>query len=237
VFAIGEFTFTGNFHTDWGTYEMTINGGSYSDLFLLKLDYCMPSDSTLTIASCVPYLAPNNHTYDTSGQYIVQLSNEKGCDSILTINLTRYELQTLVSSSNDTLFAVEHPGLTYQWFDCQTQTPINNATASYFYPNNSGTYAVELSNNSCTARSNCITLDLNIDLIIYPNPTSENIFIDKNRNGEITARVYDAIGKLLKTELLKDEITPLDFSNYASGVYMLVLEGQQGLTTHKIIRE
>lgn len=237
LYAIGEFTFTGNFHTDWGTYNMTSNGGGYSDVFLLKLDYCVPSDSTLTIASCVPYLAPNNQTYDTSGQYIVQLSNEKGCDSILTINLTMYELQALISSRNDTLFAIEDSVFSYQWYDCQTQTPINNVTASYFYPSNSGTYAVELSNGSCSVRSNCITLDLNMDLLIYPNPTSENIFINKNRNGDITAKIYDAIGQLLKTKLLEDEITPLDFSNYASGVYMLILEGQHGLSTHKIIRE
>ncbi|MBL4650868.1 MAG: SBBP repeat-containing protein [Aureispira sp.] len=237
LYLIGDFSFTGNFHTDWGTYNMTANSGGYTDVLLLKLDYCAPSDSTLNIASCVPYLAPDNQTYDTSGQYIVQLSNEKGCDSILTINLTMHELQALISLRNDTLFSIENSGLTYQWYDCQTQNPINNATTSYFYPSNSGTYAVDLSNGSCSAPSNCITLDLNIDLLIYPNPTSENIFIDKNRNGEITAKIYDAIGQLLKTKLLKDKITPLDFSNYTSGVYLLVLEGQHGLSTHKIIRE
>jgi hypothetical protein len=237
LYAVGEFTFTGNFHTDWGTYNMTANSNGYSDVLLLKLDYCLPSDSTLTVASCTPYLAPNNQIYDNSGQYTIHLSNTRGCDSILTIDLTRYELQALVSSRNDTLFATADTGVTYQWYDCQTQSPIANETAAFFYPSTSGTYGVELSNGSCSIRSSCITLDLNLDILIYPNPTPGNISINKNRNEDMTLKVYDAIGQLLTTQVLKDEITALNFTDYAAGVYMLVLEGQQGRSTHKIIRE
>ncbi|BDS11941.1 SBBP repeat-containing protein [Aureispira anguillae] len=237
LYMVGEFTFTGNFHTDFGTYNMTANSNGHSDVLLLKLDYCAPSDSTLVVASCEPYLAPNNQTYDSSGQYIVRLSNAKGCDSILTINLTRYEIPVSLFSRNDSLFAVTDTNLTYKWYDCQSQTYINNETAPFLRPSNSGSYAVEVSNGQCSVRSSCFLLDLNLDLLIYPNPTAGNISINKNHHGEITAKVYDAIGELIGTALLDDQITTLDLSRYPSGVYMLVLEHQQGISTHKIIRE
>lgn len=238
LFALGEFTFTGNFHTDWGTYNMTANSNGYSDVLLLKLNYCAPSDSTLIVHSCAPYVAPNNQTYDTSGLYTFNLSNARGCDSTLNIDLRMYELQALISSRNDTLFAETNTGLTgftYAWYDCNAQAFINNETNSFFIPNRSGSYAVKISDGGCTLLSTCFTK--NLDLIIYPNPTAGNIFINKNNNGEITAKIYDSIGELIHRKLLTDEITPLDFSDYPAGVYMLVLEGQHGLTTHKIVRE
>jgi hypothetical protein len=240
LFAVGEFTFTGNFHTDWGTYNMTANSGGHADVLLLKLKFCAPSYSTLNISSCIPYLAPDNQTYNTTGQYRINLTNSRGCDSILTLNLTMYELEALVSSRNDSLFAETNPGitgLTYSWYDCNAQAFIYNATSSVFYPEHSGTYAVKISNADCSILSTCITIDENLDLFIYPNPTLGDLFINKNDNGEITARIYDAIGELINTELLKDKITPLDFSNYPSGVYMIVLEDSNGLTSHKIVKE
>ncbi len=240
LFAIGEFTFTGNFHTDWGIFNMTPNGGSYSDVLLLKLKFCTPSDSTLNVSSCIPYLAPNNQTYDSSGQYTIALSNSRGCDSTITLNLSRYELQALISSRNDTLFAETNAGVsgfTYAWYDCNAQAFISNETASFFYPSRSGSYAVKISDGDCDVLSTCITIDQNLDLLIYPNPTAGDLIINKNDHGAITSRVYDAIGKLIYTKILTDKITPLDFSDYPSGVYMIVLEGQDELTSHKIIKE
>lgn len=92
-------------------------------------------------------------------------------------------------------------------------------------------------NNSSTTLDAFDKNSTALELSIYPNPTTGNVFINKNKNKDMTANVYDLRGKLMATKLLKDQITPFDFSNYPSGVYMLILEGREGLSSHKIIKE
>ena len=75
------------------------------------------------------------------------------------------------------------------------------------------------------------TLKNNKNIILYPNPTSSNIFIGGEFN---KVRLYDLFGR----ELLKSTSNQLDLSNLPNNVYMIKLEDNQGkiIVTGKIIK-
>lgn len=75
---------------------------------------------------------------------------------------------------------------------------------------------------------------LNNNLIYYPNPTNEKVFISsKNLTPEIEFEVYNNIGQLLiKQKLINDYI---DFSRFVKGIYLIVPISEQYLP-FKIIK-
>ena len=74
---------------------------------------------------------------------------------------------------------------------------------------------------------------------IYPNPTSGNIFLDitlldtKQRN---FIRLYDAVGRLLLTEQINQNLTPVVIRGPA-GIYLLDIHLGNNVMKWKIIKE
>jgi hypothetical protein len=68
---------------------------------------------------------------------------------------------------------------------------------------------------------------------IYPNPASSEIYFNTNiLMGEV--KVYNCMGELVKSADLRTD-RKMDLSFLSSGVYTLVLENDQSLTTHKVV--
>jgi len=67
---------------------------------LYKNTTCIPTSSTINVTACDIYIAPDGTEYTESGQYTATIENAKGCDSIITINLT---INTSSYSTIDTL--------------------------------------------------------------------------------------------------------------------------------------
>jgi hypothetical protein len=68
---------------------------------------------------------------------------------------------TNVMTSNGVL-SVAAAAIDYQWVDCDNgNAPILGATGATFAPSASGTYAVELSAEGCSASSSCVAINLN----------------------------------------------------------------------------
>jgi len=61
-----------------------------------------------------------------------------------------------------------------------------------------------------------------VDVTIYPNPTSDKIYISKTNTMEFRGEVIDANGKRLQQFTLTD-LLEIDFSPYALGHYSIVL--------------
>lgn len=59
-----------------------------------------------------------------------------------------------------------------------------------------------------------------IQIIAYPNPTADVLYIDNVMNS--TIRLYSADGRLLQVQKASDSRIELNISNYASGIYILV---------------
>jgi hypothetical protein len=76
----------------------------------------------------------------------------------------------------------------------------------------------------------------NLDIVIYPNPTSNTFIIDKGINSEISVYVFDNMGKLIVSKTSNNQITRIDISNYSPGIYYLYISNGVNTTTEKIIK-
>ena len=75
---------------------------------------------------------------------------------------------------------------------------------------------------------------------VYPNPVQNNVLIDLNGVSETlkSIKVMDLTGRSVK-ELsgVKNGIVEIDFSSYASGVYSILLQGEQSTITKRVIKK
>ncbi|MFC4635347.1 T9SS type A sorting domain-containing protein [Dokdonia ponticola] len=75
---------------------------------------------------------------------------------------------------------------------------------------------------------------------IYPNPAQDQLFIDTHKISEAyTITIFDVQGKqLVQTSEKSFEVTPIQIQNWASGVYFVRLESQNGvMTTQRFIKK
>ncbi|MCZ4410777.1 T9SS type A sorting domain-containing protein, partial [Cryomorphaceae bacterium 1068] len=91
---------------------------------------------------------------------------------VLDTEVTLEEGNILISSAT---------GVTYQWIDCATEEPIEGATNQFFVALEEGEYAVILTQNNCSATSECIPTSTPCESP-YPdvNPESLNATILPN---------------------------------------------------------
>ena len=115
---------------------------------------------TIALTAC-DSLVWNGINYTSSGIYNQILTNLSGCDSLVTLDLGIISVDTSVSYviSSSTLTALA-PNATYQWLDCNNNnTPVAGETNQNFSPTSNGNYAVEVTQNGCTAISNCYQIN------------------------------------------------------------------------------
>ena len=115
---------------------------------------------TIALTAC-DSLVWNGINYTSSGIYNQTLTNLSGCDSVVTLDLGIISVDTSVSYviSSSTLTALA-PNATYQWLDCNNNnTPVAGETNQNFSPTSNGNYAVEVTQNGCTAISNCYQIN------------------------------------------------------------------------------
>lgn len=119
----GNYTWTSS-----GIYSDTlINSAGCDSVLTINLTVNYPSISPLLISECISYQSPSgNYTWTNSGIYYDTIPNEKGCDSILIIDLTIYN----PSNSTITISACKNwisPSGNYVWTNSgvYTDTIVN----------------------------------------------------------------------------------------------------------------
>lgn len=124
-----------------------------------KKSECTSTNSSINETSCNSYTSPSGkYTWIASGVYKDTIQNFSCCDSVITINLTIKKVDTAVSSTGNVLTA-HAQGATYQWINCATNEPVPNATSSTL-STATGTYAVQVTQNGCTAISSCYSVTM-----------------------------------------------------------------------------
>ena len=151
VLIIGYYQDTADFDPGPGTFNLMSKGGY--DIFIQKLNQCAPNTGTDVITSCDSsytwidgntYIANNNTATDT-------LINVKGCDSVVTLNLT-------FSNSNTGVNVITACD-SITWIDGNTYTASNN-TATDTLTNANGCDSI-------------VTLDLTINTVDTSVTTSD----------------------------------------------------------------
>nr|NQU90719.1 T9SS type A sorting domain-containing protein [Bacteroidota bacterium] len=178
--------------------------------------------------------------WQTEGGNFLQAT---GCDTLGWYNLSVVAIDTTVTISNDTLFAL--PGYeVYQWLDCNTMLPIPGADAFFFQPEVSGSYAVIVTQNDCVDTSGCFQIVisgmqklLSRDVSIYPNPFSNQVFIEVKTCGEIDISVYSIRGTKLLSTVVNSSLKRLDLSYLESGIYFIKVKGNDILRVERLVKK
>ena len=166
------------------------------------------------------------------------------CDSIMTINVTVTSMNTGVTRNGITLTATE-TSATYRWLDCGNSfAPINGEISQSFTPSVNGSYAVEITKNSCVDTSSCEQIASvginesvsNNSLVLYPNPTSSILNIDTKGERIESVRIFNVSGQLMESELNNNN-NSIDVSNYQSGLYIIQVETQNGTALSRFIKK
>jgi hypothetical protein len=165
------------------------------------------------------------------GTYTEPFATMFGCDSIVTLNVTFYEVEVGVTADTYILTADE-ASATYQWLDCNEDwMAVSGATDQSFEPVLNGSYAVIVDDGTCVDTSDCydiVALSLGEDEInllkVYPNPTSGQFTVElTGAEAEAVLRLHDASGRLIRESLVNNETIVAFNTDLAPGVYFISL--------------
>jgi uncharacterized delta-60 repeat protein len=136
-------------------------------------------------------------------------------------------------------------GAIYQWIDCDNgNTPIAGETDQTFTATANGNYAVEVTKNSCTEISNCITVTtVGIEEVqtgntwkIYPNPATDAVYIDLGKQSNATVDILDINGRIVKKTNIMTQGT-IDVSTLTPGTYYLKIQTESNFKIEKLIKQ
>jgi hypothetical protein len=214
----------------------------------LDLTINNPTTGTDVQTACKSFTWIDGITYTTNNNtatFNIIGGAANGCDSLVTLNLTVNTVDNSITNNSPTLTS-NAIGATYQWLDCNNENaPISGETNQSFTATVNGDYAVEVTQNSCTDTSICVTVNNvgiediqpNIyNLSIYPNPSHGIFTVEYNYNEPVQIEVLTIHGKqILKSELTENS-NVINLSGHPVGMYFINFSfGDFQKVTRKII--
>ncbi len=237
----------GNNYTSSAIFTDTIPNASGCDSIIsVNLIVNNSSASSINPVACRSYLSPAGNSYTASGNFTDTIPNASGCDSIISVSLTVIQVDTSTSLNGATLMA-NASGLQYQWINCSTNSPVQGATSQMFLATSNGSYAVVVTDGSCSDTSSCVPVvsvgtdatTFSSDFSVFPNP-SENIFtLSSTRSLEqAVITITDIQGRVLINLSNQDgKIVTIDMSPYESGIYILRVSEQEQTSSIRIMKK
>lgn len=173
--------------------------------------------------------------------HLSNLTSLGGCDSTYSTTINVATVDTTITVNGPTLTS-NAVGATYVWINCGTSLPVGVTTAD-FTPVSGGSFAVQVTQGSCTEQSYCYSVPVgllensgNTAFTIFPNPAGNQISIDMNAFGnEIRFSIFDVTGKLITSnEFTNPGIysTPIDLSK---GVYLIQIQSENHTGIQRLI--
>ncbi|MCB0707116.1 MAG: PKD domain-containing protein [Saprospiraceae bacterium] len=241
--------------------------GTY-DVVLTATAACAPNDpvvseTTITVADSSGYFESTFNTticqgdsillgdeYQSStGTYVFTLPSQAGCDSTVTAILAVSSINTNVMVDDMSLSA-DMFATSYQWVNCENgNSPIAGATEQTFFPSVSGSYAVEITENGCTATSDCYevvivgtnapALEL-IQIDISPNPFVDQLALQvfPVLKGQVLLEIVDPLGRIVFAERQEGlDARMLDLSTLPAGMYWLRIRQEKLAFTKAILKQ
>lgn len=233
--------------TQSGLYTDTLtNAVGCDSLLTIDLTISNTSSATLSDTSCSIYTSPSgNYMWTTSGTYQDTLSNQAGCDSLLTINLTIPTIDTTVTNGGGILSATT-VNATYQWLDCDNGwAPIAGETNQTFTPTVTGNYAVVIDQFGCADTSGCHSVMVTglaplhspFPVSVYPNPTQGSFTLNLGEEVQIVEiELFNAMGQLLSSETFIHQNTLKLSLPESKGIYFLRVKRGVESTTLRMIK-
>ncbi len=234
--------------TNSNTYKDTIaNKKGCDSAMTINLTINQNSSSTITVTGCNKYTSPSGkYKWTSSNIYKDTIANKKGCDSAITINLTINTLDVSVTQNGTTLTA-NLAGATYQWINCNNgNQPISGKTSQIFTTTINGSYAVVITQGSCTDTSLCFNVttasvednNTKTALTVYPNPGNGILTVT---SGSVLSyaslKLIDIQGRtILERTALNGTDFTLDISAQADGIYFIELQQENKIVRVKLLK-
>jgi len=214
-----------------GTYDDTIpNRAGCDSIMFIDLRINKQTSSTFFKTNCINFRSPSGkYLWTKSGKYSDTIASKRGCDSVITFNLTILNVNVTVIQ-HDPLLTAETIGAAYQWLNCKTNySAISGETGRSFSAKTIGDYAVAVTENACTDTSACISVTkLSIDktvlkdnITLYPNPSNGlvNIYCASPLNNA-RIQLINSLGEIIfsATNIYGNEAS-FNTSALAAGIY------------------
>jgi len=210
--------------------DVSGNHGSF-DYWVVKLNTCQPNESSLTFNECNPF-SVNGITYSNSGIYTQTLTNERGCDSVLTISAEILDFNAQIFQEDSSLNFNGNP-TSIQWINCSTGQAIPGATQTSFVPQTTGNYGAVITVGECIDTSNCRQIiqssipekpgSLCDNLIVTPNPVYDQIEFTLNKSS-YDIRLFTSTGALLISTKGNAQEQTINFQDLAPAMYVLQVD-------------
>jgi hypothetical protein len=80
-------------------------------------------------------------------------------------------------------------------------------------------------------------VNLNLEIKVYPNPTSQSLYVSHPDLTSFQIQIVDINGKQIHIGAIEKEV-PLDVSSYSQGMYLITVENKESnkKNTYKIIK-
>lgn len=246
IVACNSYEWNGITYDLTGTYEyLTVNSSGCDSVAILNLTVNESTSSSADIEVCGSY-DWNETTYSTSGSFEQVFTNATGCDSTVVLNLTILEEPPVgVEVNGIILFAIDGDGLTYQWYSCETNEAVENATKRQFTPPMAGAYYVEVSNENCTAASTCYNSDgplavsqLDVQILVYPTVVSDYLALDLGQQREqVSIDVISLDGRTVMRQYYETFSSDRILLEVPEGIYLIKVSiDDRTLLSQKIIK-
>jgi len=227
-----------------GIYKDTlINYMGCDSIVTIKLTIFEPGTSSQNVSACRYFVLPYAGTViEKSGSYTETLTNWRGCDSIITYNVTIKKIDNSTIQDGSLLKANANAA-TYQWLNCsQGYRIIAGETNRSYAATANQKYAVELTENGCKDTSDCIQVVnassavVNFEeIVIAPNPSTGQFELRLNYAGSIHVVVTNTMGKVVyEAYTSKAILGPIEL-NVKSGMYQVSVEGEDFSITKPLV--
>lgn len=210
-------------------------------LVTLNLTVNHSSSTEDSIVACNSYTWIDGNTYTSSNkEATMTYSSMMGCDSVITLNLTINSVSDITTSTSGQTITVNNTNASYQWLDCgDGNTVLDGETAASFTVSETGSFAVELTENGCVDTSDCVVISaLALDensaagVWVYPNPNEGQFSLNMDGAVPKAITIHDLNGKLVTSVELQQEPSQSFDLNLAPGMYLMRI--QTGSVTKEI---
>lgn len=181
-----------------------------------------------------------------SNSYLVTGIDANGCSNTDIVMVTVNNVPVATATAANQLTIVASPaGMSYQWVDCATNTPILGANNQTFTATANGSYKVIVTGmGGCADTSACVNINsvglennqADLGISLYPNPTTGNVFVNMPATEEATITVFDAQGKVVMTLENAQNGSVIELSEVQYGMYMIQVANANGSNTFRIVK-
>jgi len=245
--ACYSYVFHGRNLTGSGIYSDTFATAAGCDSILtLNLTIHTGADTSLWVQACDSFVL-NDTVYAISGTYTQVSLDSFGCISTTTLHL-------LLGNSPEAAVILLGTTLTagsadaWQWIDCNDgNAAIAGATAQTFTPARSGSYAVVVTEGSCSDTSDCYTVTTdgidepggNNKIGLYPNPANGKVTIEAEQAlSDATIRLISIDGQLLLAHTKQHgKHFEFDLTPYAGGIYFMEISEGGNTVRMKLVKQ